>query len=118
MLIQRLIESAPWSARQPDASRNDELARDRRDRRRGRGGAALRFSTFHHWQWRGASGRPPVAAVIIEAPSMLQARMTAVARRLAPGAPFGDGVRLTTRMVAKIPPERIGRMQSARPRRT
>jgi hypothetical protein len=32
----------------------------------------------------GASGRPPVAAVIIEAPSMLQARMTAVVRRLAP----------------------------------
>jgi hypothetical protein len=47
----------------------------------------------------GASGRPPVAAVIIEAPSMLQARMIAVVRRLAPGVPFGDGVRL---------PERIG----------
>jgi hypothetical protein len=58
----------------------------------------------------GASGRPPVAAVIIEAPSMLQARMIAVVRRLAPGVPFGDGVRLTARMMAKIPPERIGRV--------
>jgi hypothetical protein len=34
--------------------------------------------------------RPPVAAVIIEAPSMFQARMTAVVRRLAPGVPFGE----------------------------
>jgi hypothetical protein len=42
---------------------------------------------------------------------MLQARMTAVVRRLAPGAPFGDGVRLTAGMMAKRPPERIGRMQ-------
>jgi len=58
----------------------------------------------------GASGQPPIAAVIIEAPSMLQARMTAVVRRLAPGVPFGDGVRLTTRMMAKIPPERISRI--------
>ena len=58
----------------------------------------------------GASGQPPIAAVIIEAPSMLQARMTAVVRRLAPGVPFGDGVRLTTRMMAKIPPKRIGRV--------
>src|SRR5215475_5398753 len=58
----------------------------------------------------GASGRPPVAAVIIEASSMLQARMTAVVRRLAPGLPFGDGVRLTARMMAKIPPKRIGRV--------
>ena len=58
----------------------------------------------------GASGRPPVAAVIIEAPSMLQARIAAVVRRLAPGVPFGDGIRLTARMMAKIPPERIGRM--------
>jgi hypothetical protein len=50
------------------------------------------------------------AAVIIEAPSMLQTRMAAVVRRLAPGVPFGDGVRLTARMMAKIPPERIGRI--------
>jgi hypothetical protein len=29
---------------------------------------------------------------------------------LAPGVPFGDGVRLTAGMMAKIPPERIGRI--------
>jgi hypothetical protein len=33
---------------------------------------------------------------------MLQARMAAVVRRLAPGVPFGDGLRLTARMMAKI----------------
>jgi hypothetical protein len=57
----------------------------------------------------GASGRPPVAAVIID--RMLQARMTAVVRRLAPGVPFGDGIRLMAGTMAKILPERIGRMQ-------
>jgi hypothetical protein len=33
----------------------------------------------------GDASRPPVGAVILEAPSMHEARMTAVARRLAPG---------------------------------
>jgi hypothetical protein len=33
----------------------------------------------------GDASRPPIGAVIIEAPSMFQARMTAVVRRLAPG---------------------------------
>jgi hypothetical protein len=41
----------------------------------------------------GDASRPPVGAVIIEAPSMFQARMTAVVRRLAPGVPFGEGPR-------------------------
>ena len=37
--------------------------------------------------------RQPVAGiVIIEAPSMDQARMTAVLRRFAPGVPFGEGL--------------------------
>ena len=40
----------------------------------------------------GDARRPPVGAVIIEAPSMFQARMTAVVRRLAPGVPFGEGL--------------------------
>jgi hypothetical protein len=39
----------------------------------------------------GDARRPPVGAVIIEAPSMSQARMTAVVRRQAPGVPFGEG---------------------------
>src|SRR6516225_11244082 len=60
----------------------------------------------------GDASRPPVGAVIIEAPSMFQARMTAVVRRLAPGVPFGEGLLLTAKMMAAIPPEEIGRMMS------
>ena len=48
-----------------------------------------------------ASG-PPVAAVIIEAPSMFQAHMNAVVRRLAPGVPFGESLKLTAKMMAAI----------------
>ena len=40
----------------------------------------------------GDASRPLVAAVIIEASSMFQARMIVVARRLAPGVPFGEGL--------------------------
>jgi hypothetical protein len=45
--------------------------------------------------------RPPVGAVIIEAPSMFQARVTATVPRLAPGA-FGEGLKLraNTMMIA------------------
>jgi hypothetical protein len=53
-----------------------------------------------------------VGAVIIEAPSMFQARVTAVVRRLAPGVPFGEGLTLSAEMIATIPPEEIGRMMS------
>src|SRR5262249_48199047 len=60
----------------------------------------------------GEAARPPVAAVIIEAPSMPQARLTAVARRLAPGVPFGEGLHLTDETVMAIPPDKIGRMMS------
>ena len=58
----------------------------------------------------GDASRPPVGAVIIEGQSVFQARMTIVARRLAPGVPFGEGLKLTAKMVAAIPPEEIGRM--------
>ena len=60
----------------------------------------------------GDACRPPVGAVIIEAPSMFHARMTAVVRRVAPRVPFGDGLKLTAKMMAAIPPEEIGRMMS------
>jgi hypothetical protein len=40
-------------------------------------------------------------SVIIEAPSMFQARMTAVVRRLAPGVPFGEGPTLSAGRHAK-----------------
>jgi hypothetical protein len=58
----------------------------------------------------GDARRPPVGAVIIEAPSMFQARVTAVVRRLAPGVPFGEGLKLTANMIVATPPEDIGRM--------
>jgi hypothetical protein len=60
----------------------------------------------------GDASRPPVGAVIVEAPSMFHARMTAVLRRLAPSVPFGEGLKLTAKMMAAIPAEEIGRMMS------
>jgi hypothetical protein len=60
----------------------------------------------------GDACRPPVGAVIIEAPSMFQARITAVVRRLAPGVPFGESLKLTAKMTAVISPEEIGTMMS------
>jgi hypothetical protein len=43
----------------------------------------------------GDASRPPLGAAIIEAPSVFQARMTAVVRRLAPGVPFGEVLNLS-----------------------
>jgi hypothetical protein len=60
----------------------------------------------------GDASRPPVGAVIIEAPSVFEARMTAVVRRLAPGVPFGEDLKLSAEMMKTIPPEEIGRMMS------
>jgi hypothetical protein len=60
----------------------------------------------------GHPSRPPVGTVIIEAPSMFQARMTAVARRLAPRVPFGEGLKLSAEMILAVPPEDIGRLMS------
>jgi hypothetical protein len=60
----------------------------------------------------GDAMRPPVGAVIIEAPSMFQARVTAVVRRLAPGVPFGESLTLSAKLMTAIPPEEIGRMMS------
>ena len=61
----------------------------------------------------GHARQPMAGIVIIEAPSMDQARMTAVVRRLAPGVPFGEGLKLSAKLVASIPPEQIGRMLSS-----
>jgi hypothetical protein len=60
----------------------------------------------------GDASQPPVGAVIIEATSMFRARMSAVVRRLAPGVPFGEGLKLSAEMMTTIPPEEIGRMMS------
>jgi hypothetical protein len=38
--------------------------------------------------------------------------MIVVARRLALGVPFGDGLNLTAETMAAIPPDKIGRMMS------
>jgi hypothetical protein len=56
--------------------------------------------------------QPPFAAAILEAPSMAQARMTAVVRRLASGLPFGEGLKLNDEMMTLIPPKQIGRTLS------
>jgi hypothetical protein len=56
--------------------------------------------------------QPPFAAAIIEAPSMAQARMTAVVRRLAPGLPFGESIKLDDEMMTLILPHQIGRTLS------
>jgi hypothetical protein len=48
----------------------------------------------------GDASRPPVGAIILEAPSMHHARMTAVVRRLAPGVPFGEGLTLSAKMMS------------------
>jgi hypothetical protein len=60
----------------------------------------------------GHARQPVAGVVIIEAPSMDQARMTAVLRRFAPCVPFAEGLKLSARLVASIPPEQIGRMLS------
>ena len=60
----------------------------------------------------GDATRPPVGVVIIEAPSLFQARMTAVVRRFAAGAPFGDGHELSAKMMESIPPTLVGRMMA------
>jgi hypothetical protein len=61
----------------------------------------------------GDVSRPPVGVVIIEAPSMFQARMTAVVRRLAPGVPLGECHELSAEMMTSIPPTLIGRVMSS-----
>jgi hypothetical protein len=38
--------------------------------------------------------------------------MTSVARRVAPGVPFGEGLKLSAEMLAAIPPGEIGRIMS------
>jgi hypothetical protein len=53
-----------------------------------------------------------VGVVIMEAPSMLQARMNAAVRNIAAGAPFADGHELSARLMASVPPTQVGRMLS------
>jgi hypothetical protein len=41
--------------------------------------------------------RRPVGVVVMEAPTMFQARMNAVVRRFAPGVPFGNAYELSAK---------------------
>src|SRR5262249_14865364 len=65
----------------------------------------------------GDASRPPVGAVIIEAPSMFRARITAVVRRLAPDVPFGEGFELSAEMMMTIPSEEISVIANDHPPR-
>jgi hypothetical protein len=60
----------------------------------------------------GDPSRAPVGVVIIEAPSMFQARMTAVVRRFAARVPFAEGHELSAKMMTSIPPMLVGWMMS------
>jgi glutamate-1-semialdehyde aminotransferase len=60
----------------------------------------------------GDPSRLPVGVVIIEAPSMHEAHVTAVVRRFAAGVPFGESHELSAKMMMSIPPALIGRMMS------
>jgi hypothetical protein len=53
-----------------------------------------------------------VGVAIVEAPSMLQARMNAAVRSIAASAPFAEGHELSARLMASVPPTQIGRMLS------
>jgi len=61
----------------------------------------------------GHADERPVGVVIIEAPSMFQAHVSAVARQLAPGVPFGECHELSANMMTSIPPTMIGRVMSS-----
>jgi hypothetical protein len=65
----------------------------------------------HFWLTYGDPDRF-VGAVIMEAPSILEARMNAAVRRIAAGLPFAEGHQLSPRLIALVPPTEIGRMLS------
>jgi hypothetical protein len=54
----------------------------------------------------------PLGMVIMEAPSMSQARVNAVVRRLVVGVSFGDCVELSGKMMTEILPTEIGVVMS------
>jgi hypothetical protein len=65
----------------------------------------------HFWLTYGDANRV-IGAIIIEAPSMLQARMDATVAGLDAGAPFAEGHPLSAKLMASVPPTKIGRMLS------
>jgi hypothetical protein len=65
----------------------------------------------HFWLTYGDANRL-IGAIIIEAPTMLQARMEATVSGLDAGAPFAEGHPLSDKLMASVPPAKIGRMMS------
>ena len=74
-----------------------------------RAASAQQMSYF--WLTYGEASRL-VGVVILEAPSMLQARINAAAWSIAAGAPFAEGYELSARLMASVPPTQVGRMMS------
>jgi hypothetical protein len=65
----------------------------------------------HFWLTYGEPDRF-VGAVIMEAQSILEARMNAAVRRIAAGLPFAEGHQFSPKLIALVPPTKIGRMLS------
>ena len=66
---------------------------------------------LYFWLTYGSAGGL-VGVVIMEAPSVLQARMNAAVQSIAAGAPFAEGHELSARLMASVPPTQVGRMLS------
>jgi hypothetical protein len=63
----------------------------------------------YFWLTYGDANRA-IGAIIIEAPSMLQARTDAAVSGLDGGAPFAEGHPLSAKLMASVPPAKIGQM--------
>jgi hypothetical protein len=77
----------------------------------GGGGDLLRCDMPHFWLTYGNANRI-ISAIILEAPTMLQARMDAAVRGLDRGAPFAEGHHLSADLIASVPSTKIGQMIS------
>jgi hypothetical protein len=72
----------------------------------------IRWIMPHFWLTYGKAGRI-IGVVIIEAPTMVQARMyAAVGGIIDAGAPFVEGHKLSAKLMASIPPSQIDRKMS------
>jgi hypothetical protein len=76
-----------------------------------RGPSPGRLQVSHFWLTYGDADRF-LGVAIMEAPSLLEARMSAATRRIASGVPFAEGHQLSPKLIALIPPTKIGRMLS------
>jgi hypothetical protein len=65
----------------------------------------------HFWLTYG-DAKGIIGAIILEAPSMLQARRDAAVRGLDRGAPFAEGHYLSADLMASVSSTQIGRMMS------